>query len=373
MKDYYAILGVPQDASQDDILKAFRELAMEYHPDTAQGDKKDGGARMKEVNEAYKVLRDADSRRKYDEERVRFKRESADARVVVSVSYEKATLGGEKEVRTPDGRRIVVTIPEDTRDRRMIRLKGQGKPVYGSASGRGDLYITVRVEAPRNKSERERIKHIRGIMREFSVNVSSAKLIDDYIRIRFERLSKEKGRSIEELKSRNKRLRSENGRLSKRYKQLEREYARLRRENVKLGKGIENSENKKRHIIEVYSNKVAELTYENVQLREFIGSVPPVGSEYPGSWIVDDAFDYPPTDAGIMDVPDYSGTLTDYDPYPLRQPEQDPSMRMRAGRRKRNAPKPSPFSDKRSSGRFGSLGSDVGSLRKDVGSRKKRR
>ena len=63
-QDYYDVLGVPRNASPDDIKKAFRRLAMQYHPDRNQ----DGGAeaRFKEVNEAYEVLSDPDRRAMYD-------------------------------------------------------------------------------------------------------------------------------------------------------------------------------------------------------------------------------------------------------------------------------------------------------------------
>jgi curved DNA-binding protein len=65
-KDYYEILGVPRDASEDDIRKAFRRLARQYHPDVAK-DKKVGEERFKEINEAYEVLGDPQNRRKYDQ------------------------------------------------------------------------------------------------------------------------------------------------------------------------------------------------------------------------------------------------------------------------------------------------------------------
>jgi curved DNA-binding protein len=64
-KDYYKILGVPRNASQDDIKKAFRKLARQYHPDVAK-DKKGGEERFKEINEAYEVLGDPQNRSKYD-------------------------------------------------------------------------------------------------------------------------------------------------------------------------------------------------------------------------------------------------------------------------------------------------------------------
>lgn len=64
-KDYYAILGVPRDASEEDIKKAFRRLARQYHPDVAR-DQKAAEEKFKEINEAYEVLSDPAKRRKYD-------------------------------------------------------------------------------------------------------------------------------------------------------------------------------------------------------------------------------------------------------------------------------------------------------------------
>ncbi len=64
-KDYYKILGVPRNASQEDIKKAFRKMARQYHPDVAK-DKKDGEQKFKEINEAYEVLGDPQNRSKYD-------------------------------------------------------------------------------------------------------------------------------------------------------------------------------------------------------------------------------------------------------------------------------------------------------------------
>jgi curved DNA-binding protein len=64
-KDYYQSLGVSREASQDDIRKAFRKLAREYHPDVAK-DKKTAEEKFKEINEAYEVLSDPAKRKKYD-------------------------------------------------------------------------------------------------------------------------------------------------------------------------------------------------------------------------------------------------------------------------------------------------------------------
>jgi molecular chaperone DnaJ len=64
-KDYYAILGVPRDASPEDIKKAFRRLARDTHPDANPNDPM-ADARFREVAEAYEVLSDPDRRRSYD-------------------------------------------------------------------------------------------------------------------------------------------------------------------------------------------------------------------------------------------------------------------------------------------------------------------
>ena len=65
-KDYYATLGIPKSASQDEVRKAFRQLARKHHPDVAK-DKKTAESKFKEINEAYEVLGDAEKRKRYDE------------------------------------------------------------------------------------------------------------------------------------------------------------------------------------------------------------------------------------------------------------------------------------------------------------------
>ena len=63
-KDYYEVLGVSRDASQDDIKKAFRQKARELHPDVNKAP--DAEDRFKELGQAYEVLMDEDKRTMYD-------------------------------------------------------------------------------------------------------------------------------------------------------------------------------------------------------------------------------------------------------------------------------------------------------------------
>ena len=65
-RDYYEVLGVSKDASADDIKKAYRKMAMKYHPDRNPGDK-EAEEKFKEVGEAYEVLSDADKKARYDQ------------------------------------------------------------------------------------------------------------------------------------------------------------------------------------------------------------------------------------------------------------------------------------------------------------------
>lgn len=90
MKDYYKILGLPPTATADEIKKAYRQLALKYHPDRNQGDKQSENL-FKQITEAYEILSDSDSRKSYDYESRRTTTSDNDRKQTSQTSYEKVT------------------------------------------------------------------------------------------------------------------------------------------------------------------------------------------------------------------------------------------------------------------------------------------
>lgn len=98
-KDFYDILGVPRDVSDEDLKKAYRKLALKYHPDRNPGDKA-AEERIREINAAYEVVGDPEQRRTYD--RLRFgdevREEAPDPAVILEQMEQKLFDEGRKEI-----------------------------------------------------------------------------------------------------------------------------------------------------------------------------------------------------------------------------------------------------------------------------------
>lgn len=202
-RDYYEVLGVGKNASDDEIKKAYRKLAVKYHPDKNPGDK-EAEAKFKEVSEAHEVLSDKQKRARYDQfghagvggggfggagggfsgagnpfggfnyngqtfnfdfgggafddilgslfgfgGGPRRPRRGADYQTSVTVSFEEAIFGTTKVIDTNDGD-LKVKIPAGIDDGMSIRLKGKGGPAPEGGSEPGDLYIRVKVKPHKN-------------------------------------------------------------------------------------------------------------------------------------------------------------------------------------------------------------------------------
>ncbi len=195
-KDYYKVLGVGKSASQDEIKKAYRKLAVKYHPDKNEGDSK-AEARFKEITEAYEVLGNAENRQKYDQMGANWKQyenmgnqgfggfggfgggrrssgasgfggggfsdffnsffggrfdewstgksvyKGKDLEANLPLSLEEAFNGTEKILKAKD-ERIKIKIKPGAYDGQKIRVKGKGGHAAGGGE-RGDLYITLQV------------------------------------------------------------------------------------------------------------------------------------------------------------------------------------------------------------------------------------
>ena len=211
-KDYYEVLGVKKTASDDEIKKAYRKLAIKYHPDKNPGDKA-AEEKFKEINEAHDVLSDKQKRARYDQfghagvggaggrnpfeggaagnpfgggnfnfngqtfnfdfggggglddilgsifgfgaganGGARRPRRGSDFQTSVTINFEEAIFGTTKTLNV-EGKNLKIKIPAGIDDGMSIRLKGKGGPAPEGGE-KGDLYVHVRVK-PHKRLTRE--------------------------------------------------------------------------------------------------------------------------------------------------------------------------------------------------------------------------
>ncbi len=158
MKDYYSVLGIKKGASDDEIKKAYRKLAMKYHPDRNKDDKK-AESKFKDISEAYAVLSDNKKRQQYDQFgsegfHQKFSQEDIfrdfDIPPLVkelSISFEEAVLGAQRNIsisRNGAVEEASVKVPAGITSGKILRMKGKG---HSDPHGRkqGDLHLKVQV------------------------------------------------------------------------------------------------------------------------------------------------------------------------------------------------------------------------------------
>ena len=176
MKDYYSILGVDKNASEEDIKKSFRKLAHKYHPDKKTGDEK----KFKDISEAYSVLSDKDKRQQYDmtgQYSSSFdgfsgedfgganfnmddifntffsgggmRRKAKDIIIDIKIDFKDSVTGVRKKVKftrksNSSKEDLPVDIPAGIIDGQMIRYSGLGEAEEGKT--KGDLLIRIAVK-----------------------------------------------------------------------------------------------------------------------------------------------------------------------------------------------------------------------------------
>ncbi len=171
-RDYYRVLNLSRDATDTEIKRAFRELARKHHPDHNPGT---NGEAFRELNEAYAVLSDRDSRARYDRwghqddttglsavveaaqdilndvfRRRRGKQRGRDIRYTLELTFIEAAFGCSKQITIPIGedgaqrREFTVVVQAGLADGTVKTFRGEGEP--GKAGGSaGDLLVSLRV------------------------------------------------------------------------------------------------------------------------------------------------------------------------------------------------------------------------------------
>ena len=184
-QDYYNVLGVPKNASQEDIKSAYRELAKVWHPDVAEN-KKEAEEKFKNINIAYETLSDPDKRKQHDNPQPQFQHFNpfdnlssfqhfginleemlkngggfSFTNVVssnVNIPLIKSIIGGEIEIQSPFGT-IRFNLPPGTQSNTTFKIRIQNKE---NKNQQTILQLTVNVEIPNNLTDeqKEKLKEI---------------------------------------------------------------------------------------------------------------------------------------------------------------------------------------------------------------------
>lgn len=158
MENYYDILGVKNNSTQEEIKKAYRDLSKKYHPDK---NKEPGAEDMfKKINEAYSVLKDEQKRKEYDDElsgrnrhfefrfnNQHFRQMYSDVNTIMNVTLDEAYYGCKKRIRV-GAKMYNVSIPPGVTTGKELRMKGlgiSGFDPFSNTNKTGDLIITIRV------------------------------------------------------------------------------------------------------------------------------------------------------------------------------------------------------------------------------------
>jgi DnaJ-class molecular chaperone len=141
-ENYYEMLGVAPDASQEAIERAYRALALRWHPDLTGPT---GEAQMRRLNAAAAALRDPVRRRAYNSNLGLLAGRSYDVPYTMRVSAQVATWGGVHRTPFcgPDGDPLLIPIPSGSADGDRWRVVGRG--ACDRAGRRGDLMVTLQI------------------------------------------------------------------------------------------------------------------------------------------------------------------------------------------------------------------------------------
>ncbi len=170
-KDYYKTMGVDKNATQEEIKKAYRRMARQYHPDVNPGNK-ETEARFKEINEAYEVLGNAEKRQKYDQLGANWER------------YDEWQQAGGKPQNQPFNGSQFWFRPNGSREAHYRTMtEEEMQDLFGPSGGFSDLFYTF-FGAPQSEARRQyRLLPQKGMDMEQAVEIALEEAFNGTARI----------------------------------------------------------------------------------------------------------------------------------------------------------------------------------------------